>query len=239
MRIRRWYPFVGFLVACAAIAKVLAFDLSYRYELVEGKQLEVCRHMLDIYITSFARPWADSAPPKVERGTAQTWETQYSLYPTTPEFEAIHWQAHHYGSDPGYSALFDIDNDGLEDLVVRVGFFSGTPGSWDYIWVFSKGAVDLSEFRTHDDFLRRIAPKARARIGYPIHQRPFLFNGRAYIHGYTYTPEKFRDADPAEPFAPPEYLLIREYRGGRADDADVQKRNRSMKLICKFNMIQQ
>jgi hypothetical protein len=72
-----------------------------------------------------------------------------------------------------------------------------------------------------------------------VHQRPFVYKGRTYIHGYTYTPREFAGANPAEPFGAPEYLLINEYLGGPANDAAAQSRNRSMKLVCKYNMIQQ
>src|SRR5712691_8797836 len=160
----------------AGTSRALAFDVSYRYEVIEGKDLEICRHMLGTYNKLFKKPWSDEWARKQRSETEILAETLYSRYPTSPEFDAIRWQVHPYlVSKNQHSALyaeFDIDNDGVNDLVVRVGFFTGSPGSWDYISVFPLGTVNLSEFRTQADFLERIALKRRAVLGYPVHQRP-------------------------------------------------------------------
>lgn len=233
------FPTLIFLVICSADAA--AFDINYRYELTDGKKLEVCSHMLGVYNKHFRKPWDVTAQKKDD--AEEFWETRYSKYPTSPEFDAIQWTTHRYkhnsASNTALYSEFDIDNDGVQDLVVRVGFFRGSPGSWDYIWVFSKGTVDLSQFRTHADFVQRIAPKRKASLGYPAHERPFIYRGRTYIHGYVYTPRTSPGTSASEPFAPPEYLLINEYVGGPATDAEEQARSKSMKLVCRYKMIQQ
>jgi hypothetical protein len=231
-------------IVCVAASQTLAFDISYRYALIEGKNLEVCRHMLGVYDRSFRKPWSvDTTAPRGEDKTEVFAETLYSRYPTSPEFDAIAWKAHPYkvsrNQHSALYAVFDIDNDGVKDLVLRVGFFTGSPGAWDSLWVFPPGAVDFSQFDTHADFLERIAPKRRARIGYPPHQRPFIYRGRTYLHGYVWTPRRQPGTNPDEPFAPPEHILINEYLGGPVDDGATQTLDRSMKLVCKYAMRQQ
>ncbi|HZM36205.1 MAG TPA: hypothetical protein VFC18_17170 [Burkholderiales bacterium] len=232
------------LVVCVTASPALAFEISYTFALLQGKELELCRHMLRTYKDGFARPWVEHAPINDEHKTEAFWETQFARYPSSPEFDAIRWKAHTYkvaNTSRSRSALFaefDIDNDGSKDLVVRVGFFTGSPGSWDYLWIFDPGGVQFNEFHTHADFLKRIAPSRRAVIGYPLHQRPFIYKGRTYLHGYVYTPREFPGSNPAEPFGAPEYFLINEYVGGPARDGDEQQRHRSMKLLCKYELIQ-
>ena len=235
-KITAWSSLIFFFFA----HKALAFEETYRYRLVYGKKAEVCRHMLGVYNKSFTKPWSEKQAKGQAGGDEQYWETQYARFPTSPEFEAILWKVHPYKvNENPHSALyakFDIDNDGTGDDVLRMGFFNGSPGSWDYISVFPVGVVDLDQFKTQDDFLTNIAPKRKSVLGYPVHQRPFIYKGRTYLHGYTFTPRNTPGADAAEPFSPPEYLLIREYLGGAANDAELQEM--SMKLICKFEMIQ-
>lgn len=232
-----------FILLTIVTSRALGFEISYHYELIQGKRLPMCQHMLETYNTLFIRPWSSEGERRRNSEPKASGETLYALHPSSPEFDAIQWKVHSYlvGKNQ-HSALyseFDIDNDGVNDFVLWVGFFDGSPGSWDYISVFPLGAVDLSDFRTHSDFLEHIVPKRKAVLGYPVHERPFIYKGRTYIHGYTFTPRKFAGGDAAEPFAPPEYTSITEYLGGPANDAEVQRRNRSMKPVCKFNMIQQ
>jgi hypothetical protein len=222
----------------------LAFDMSHRYTLREGGEHEVCRHMLDVYNTRFVKAWSRERPKGTKREVKAAVLSGFARYPSSPEFDAIKWQVQWYtvGSmridDVALYAQFDIDNDGTDELVVWKGFFNGSPGSWDYLSIFGLGAFDIRDLRTAEDFLGGFSEKRKAVLGYPVHQRPFIYRGRTYLHGYTYTPRGYPGADPAEPFAPPENILIREYVGGPANDAEVQNRSGSMRLVCKYDMIQ-
>jgi hypothetical protein len=225
-----------------------SFETSYSYRLLEGRDVEVCRHMLRIYNDRFRKPWSDEAAKGSEYEAAGSWETYYSRHPSSPEFNAINWRLHRYkinesyarATSPALFAEFDIDNDGKKDLVMHVGFFTGSPGTRDQFWVFPSGAVVPSEFRTHEEFLKQIAEKRITVLDNPVHQRPFIYEGRTYMHAYEYTPRTYPGANPSEPFGPPEYLMISEYGGPNVDDWMYKNMRRGglRKPICRYEMRQ-
>jgi len=221
--------------------QVLAFEhLTYRYQVKEGKGVDVCQHMLKVYSARFTKLWSGDKASKQHSASNAYWKTIYSRQPSSAEYDAIKWNFHYYKrngrEEPVLHAEFDIDNDGTNELVLKTGFFYGSPGSWDYIEIYPAGSIDFSKFATRADYERNILPHRRAEIAYPLHQRLFIFRGTTFISGYVYTPREFRGANPSEPFAPPEFLLIRKYVGGPARDAVEQEK--SMKPVCTFNMIQ-
>lgn len=239
----RWAKICVGLTLLGGAGPAIGFDISYHYELTEGKKLDVCRHMLKTYNKLFRIPWSDRWAPRERGRFGVLAETLYAVHPSSPEFDAIRWRTHTYTTHGiEHTALYaevDVDNDGVKDLVIHKGFFTGSPGSRDYLYVFPLGSVDLGSFRTQTDFLERVSPKRTAVLGYPVHERLFVFKGRTYVHGYVFTPRTFPGADPSEPFGRPEYLLIREYLGGPATDGGVQARVKSMRTVCTFNMAQQ
>jgi len=223
--------------------RAMAFDITYRYELVVGRDREVCRHMLGIYRKEFRRPWADRAASLGNRDE-ELWETQYARFPKIAEFDAIRWKAHPYQTSLRRTALFaefDLDNDGANELVVHLGFFTGSPGSRDHFWIFPLASVDITEIRTHADFVARIADKRITVLDHPVHQRPFIYKSRTYLHAYDYTPAAHPGSNPSEPFAPPEFITISEYRGPlvNAPEAKLERRGGVMNVVCKIKMIQQ
>ncbi len=241
------YKTYGTIYALTALLLLLpirqagAFDITYRYELADGNATKVCRHMLSVYNKRFSRPWDHKSLPEESLRNGD-WKTIYSREPSSPEYEAIKWRTHHYdwngSAQPVLYAEFDIDNDGVDELILKTAFFYGSPGSWDYLEIYPSKSVDFTKFKTRADYQETVAPHRLALIGFPIHQRPFVVAGTTYLSGYVYTPREGRGANPAEPFTPPEYLLIRRYVGGRAKDAAEQEKFGSMKPVCKFNMIQ-
>lgn len=219
-----------------------AFEISYSYELLKGKERAVCQRMLEVYSTGFKKPWSADNLANQPR-SLELLQTRFSRFPTSPEFDSVKWIAHPYeikgSSNFALYSNIDIDNDGTSELVLKLRFFQGSPGTRDYLYVFPQGAIDFSEFRTHDDFLSRFIEKRITVLEHPVHQRPFIFRKRTYIHRYQFTPRTFPGANPDQPFGAPEYIVISEYRGPAKPSAkQMPKRGGVMREVCKFEMVQ-
>jgi hypothetical protein len=236
------------LLTALATAPSFAFGPSYTYVLAEGRGIDVCEHMLQVYNRRFRTPWTDEEAKGAAYEAAGSWETYYARYPSSPEFESIPWRLHRYKINAQYpyptmAALFaelDINNDGKNELIIHLGFFKGSPGSSDSFWIFPLGVVVPDQFQTHGEFLTEVAEKRITVLNHPVHQRPFIYKGRTYIHGYEYTPRTSPGANPDEPFNPPEYLSISEYVGPDENEWMYKnmKRGAVMKRICTYEMLQ-
>lgn len=85
---------------------------TYKYNLVEGKSLSVCKHMLRVFNSKFRSIWnppdlisptgipnysansklAFPLLPGVKHSTEATYQMRLSAWPTSPVFAAIHWR---------------------------------------------------------------------------------------------------------------------------------------------------
>jgi hypothetical protein len=149
-----------------AFAAAIDYFDTYRYTLEIDKDAKLCRHMQDVYAKAFRQPWNYERPkheiPRfgyVVPDSRLEHDLFFSRYPTTPEFERIPWkQGRGYfennqkNARPILIAQFDIDNDGVEDLVIKHGFMlavcgggGSCPGGEDHIAVLRPGAVDLNK----------------------------------------------------------------------------------------------
>jgi hypothetical protein len=173
--------------------------------------------------------------PGVIHSNRMTVEMSYSRQPTSREFDAVQWREGRYrhihggidnGDGPMLVAEFDIDNDGLKEIVIKAGFMrnyfpseSGkVAGGEDHLFVFEKDAIDLSKPTTSMSFYggQDGKPKpawisrsenARYRL-----IRPFVFEGVAYLSGYEQVWSKAFDPNDLQ-----EYLDVVRY--SKADTA--------------------
>lgn len=205
-----------------------AYD-EYAYELVENNDNALCAHMLEVYRTRFVKPWL--APPLKELYSSEelaqfdlkndvvSWllrNSRFSVYPSSPEFEAVGWTVERrYGRPykgktayyPVLTAELDIDNDGTMEFLFKSGFFSAQRYAWESILVFREkperpkdGIWDMSEVHKK----RRETPGNRKISVHGI-VRPFVFNSRSYLSIYVYG---------RYPFTEPHEMLIQQYGKG-------------------------
>ena len=235
---------------------------TYRYRLESGKQVRVCQHMARIYASQFANPWeftlerppGPSYPP-LPRATGKITSGQLvgvllSRYPASPEFEAINWQVGRYlanapelkGPQPILLARFDIDNDGKDDVVAKVGFMfspepagQGAPGGNDGLFVFNENEVPWDRPLTPTDLYGHAGSTRPSMISaMTMHMsarsiRPFIYDGQTYLSVYeaeNYFDEKQRK----------EQMWVMKYKGGGENLGGGHWRPLNVEKICRFRM---
>ena len=205
------------------------FD-TYRYELIKSQDDKVCKHMEGIYNTRFTRPFdhrhvtqvqgIDIPPSKEDK--LRLYRIKYSLYPTSPEYEAVTWRLrtyHHsegnpnFGQQPTLIAEVDINNDGMKEVAIKSQFFEGHNG-FENLDVL-RGEFDLQKKQlTPKDFSGREGPQPNSIATCAV-TRLFIYQGVTYVHCYDF----FRPEPGIKggAFDPPEQLRIMRYViGGRS-----------------------
>lgn len=200
---------------------------DYRYELVRGEQLDVCRHMLGVYNQHFSTRPHDFLQvtevngvtiPEVGKDDLWLFELKSSFYPSSPEFEAVKWNI---GAlkfpDEGLTRAFiwshlDIDNDGQDEVVIKHMFNLGDADGSEMMLVFDAGDVDLSSSEVPLSMLNEgIDGKHRPQTLAATQLRPFIYRGVVYLHQYDYRhlgAEENFPTDSDVPFMPPETVTI-------------------------------
>lgn len=236
-----------------AVSEVTLEERVYKYELVRGVTDPVCRHMEVVYKTVFRKPWdfqdffrdrlpqttnGNYYPHMPARWTEDQlffWSMHYSLYPSSKEFEAIHWTQATLISDSGYRtpirvAEIDIDNDGRVEFLVQEGFY----GIGDDRSASDGFAVQASSANLHSlpatisrDELYADKNRREAFGGDII--RPFVLNGETYLSEYqaAFGSETW----PIFRHSSPEKMWVKKYVGGQPIGQAM-----NATIVCEFNM---
>ena len=274
---------VAIAAGCALATHALAdSDDRYRYDLVQSKEERLCRHMEKVYNERFAYPWkrpyltveqegpygpqSDYAFPKlsgVEHDARMAFETSFSRQPTSPEFDAIEWREGRYtmpGNPPGYELLpmlvanADIDNDGVQEIVIKSMFMltyypaGRAPGGEDTLFVFEPDTINLNKTMDFKSFYRGQDGKPKpAMIGVSDGYfnriiRPFVFEGVTYLSAYVqgWSP-RVADPDSLSPYYHDpkdavEVMWVDRYRGGGDNLGAGQWTPLRIDRLCKFQM---
>ena len=239
---------------------------TYRFKLQSGKRTPVCMHMAKVYATSFRDPWDFTleSPPgplypslpgtqKMEYSPAELAALYLSRYPSSREFEAIHWEIGRYLDDspmasrthpvrPMLVARFDVDNDGKEDVVAKVAFMfspepagQGADGGVDELFVFDESQFPWNRPLKSSELFgppgnarpSLIAPLTLQMSAREI--RPFIYDGQTYLSVYeaeNYFDEKRRR----------EQMSVIKYKGGGGNLGGGHWRPLSVEKICRFRM---
>jgi hypothetical protein len=264
MPLRRVLEIFVVLAVFAGTAPVSA--QTYRFKLQSGKRTPVCEHMAKVYSTSFRKPWDFTllSPPgplyppvpgakDLKYTASQRVGLYLSRYPSSPEFEAIHWQIGRLLDDsplakstnpvsPMLVARFDIDNDGKEDVVVKAGFMlspepagQGAPGGEDWLYVLNESQFARDRPMRFSE-LFNYAGSARPSLiaSLTLHMlargiRPFIYDGQTYLSVYqvkSFFDEKRRT----------EQMWVMKYRGGGENLGGGNWRPLNVEKICRFRM---
>lgn len=126
--------------------------------------------------------------PGVEHDARQTFEMRHTKLPTSPEFDLISWREGRRKNEGVISSMlvadFDIDNDGIMETVIKVGFWGdGNVYSihipWDSYYIYKQGDINPTKIT---DYVV-LGEKARYSIEGRF-VRPFIFNGKTYLTSY-------------------------------------------------------
>jgi len=196
----------------------------YTYRLGDSKDDPVCRRMTAVYNKHFSRPFDGHTISGVD---GETNIPVHSRYPTSREFDAIKWEFKIYpltrpdGRKETWSGLiseFDIDNDGLRDVVFKSLFFRGAADENEQLIVFSSREFDPRAVKDAREFFEGQREGSKPRI---IHRgailRPFVLNRKTYLSAYDY---KRYTAMPGmgetrnSAHTPPQFMRIYQYEGG-------------------------
>lgn len=264
-----------------------ANDRTYHYKLEMGGDKPVCRHMLEVYNSNFKQPWktkdwrkkligtpgsskreadedflasgrfAFPKLPGVQHNPEFTSMMQYSKLPTSPEFEAIHWQEGRYafkGGEYQYPFLFaefDIDNDGTKEMVFKSAFMHDfVAGGWwnhndadhDHLNIFGVDGFTLGDSQPIDGgkIYHGSADGQKPRFIEARQIRPFIFDGITYL-------SEFEPIWPANelaglptgkyPFPVKEYINIVKYVGGGLYLDAIKYSEVESVLICRLRMV--
>ena len=239
---------------------------TYRFQLQSGKRAPVCEHMAKVYTTSFRNTWDFTleTPPgplypllsgtkQMEYSSSELVALYFSRYPSSREFEAIHWQIGRYLDDspmasrthpvrPMLVARFDVDNDGKEDVVAKVAFMfspepagQGADGGEDELFVFDESQFAWNRPLKSSELLNRpgnsrlslIAPLTLRMSAREI--RPFIYDGQTYLSVYeaeNYFDEKRRK----------EQMWVVKYKGGGDYLGNGNWQPLNVERICRFRM---
>ena len=213
---------------------------SYRYELVQSADDKVCRHMLGVYNEKFQRPW-DRTEQNIDAFNSAIKEEPsiyYSLYPKSPEYDAIQWRVLHYDYEgepsPFIAAEFDIDNDGAKETVMKVAIFYSRGDSYEQFDIYRGGEMDLD--RPNLKLLDLSVGKDGARPEFtPLAAivRAFILDGVTYLSAYDH--RRYEPPSVASPFLLPETLKVLKYIRGMK--YLPQFRPAQTETVCEFNMV--
>ncbi|HXZ92884.1 MAG TPA: VCBS repeat-containing protein [Burkholderiales bacterium] len=261
-----WVLHALFLVISVgtAFAEDYRADLNkYQYKLEIGKGAKVCEHMARLYNTRFKQPWAftlsNPPGPSFARlpGVATRADSYERLgillsrYPRSGEFDAIDWREGEYLWDarrpqsmrPALVAVFDINNDGRPDLVVKASFMNsfypaggGAAGGNDQLFILPDRKIDADHPLTGEELYdERLTGKA-ARIEYDLLGfgarliRPFIFEGTTYLSVY----EQFAMFEPKERR---ERMWVLKYQSGGHNWGKGKWEPLELAKVCRFRMI--
>jgi hypothetical protein len=233
---------------------------SYRYQLEDGKQAKVCRHMERVYNDKFRRPssYEDdpiSPPafprlPGVDYDERKALDLRFSAFPTSAEFDVIQWKegrivrdAERNISSPTLVAKADIDNDGQQDVLVKTSFMlsyplahRSVPGGEDRLFVLNENQLDLSQSVTLRTFYGHVGQARPAlldnmTLGLGARSiRPFVYGGITYLSIYEQT------ADSEDKIAQ-EAMWVLRYHGGGGNLGGGNWEPVRFDEVCRFRMI--
>jgi hypothetical protein len=232
---------------------------SYRYLLEDGKQARVCRHMQHVYNEKFRQPWSFQEPrtttppfprlPGVEYDERKALDLLSSAFPTSAEFDAVQWKegriirdANRNITTPMLVAEADIDNDGRQDLLVKISFMlsyspahRSVPGGNDRLFVLDKNQLALDQSATLMSFYGHIGHPRPALIDDKALDlgaraiRPFVYNGITYLSVY----EQLADSKDKMN----ETMWVLRYFGGGGNLGGGNWEPARTDRICRFRMI--
>ncbi len=201
--------------------------------------------------------------PGTTHNNAMTNVMMYSKIPTSPEFQAVPWREGHASAGdnirnsrgeavifPFLIAYFDIDNDGVEDTVIKTMF---TKGYSSIVAAGESGDVGENISVYHD---KKVTPTAtttitefaggsealgkRKSIVGPL-IRPFIFAGKSYVASYGQglfgksTKQSRQNVKAGLP--PMERMFISSYAWAAANDGTSSPYLQETTL-CVYDMIQ-
>lgn len=214
------------------LVDTLAQEVHYRYRLIESHDKELCPHMTQVFSQHFRTPWHKSwlklepnqvlfgkpydqvfeRLPGVEYNKKFTWSMLLSKYPSSPEFEAVHWREGRvnyangasppvYRPEPMLVAEIDIDNDGQKDWVVKHSFMDKMTtwegmgqayGGGDSLKIFPFDGLDPMAPLTNEQLFHGQKPERPPRmIDRDVTEkldtgqlRPFVFKRKVYLSAY-------------------------------------------------------
>lgn len=263
-------------IAVPSLAPPIDWFDTYRYSLEINRDAKLCRHMHRVYNSAFRQPWdfrecsameAVSRFDYVEPDPSLEPDLSFSKCPSTPEFAKVRWKEgrgyfenRQRDARPILAAQFDIDNDGVEDLVIKHGFIlavcgggGGCPGGEDHIAVLRPGAVDLDKPIDRGFVIKQYvgtSPKGSA-LSYDTLRyqegeapegsktgdrmsariiRPFIFDSRAYLSVY----DAWAVDDPKRRR---ELMWVLDYQGGGSNPVTRDWQPARTTTICRYRMI--
>ncbi len=194
---------------------------SHTYELSMSKDNKLCSHMLKLFNDDFAK-------------------YGYEQYREHTEFTKIPWRDIRFpvpgttGYIPAEGGLFDFNNDGIKEFVVRWGDVGRTKGRMDQLSMLDSEAAKRAEKLTHKeafesknminpegwtylllfDLDAEVTLDRATRTAWEniFFLRPFLFDDKAYL----YMRPRFASPVTASD-SEPSYAIVARYLGGRID----------------------
>jgi len=213
------------------VADTLAQEVHYRYQLKESHDKDLCIHMTHVFDQNFRTPWykgwlkLEPNPvlfgkpydqvferlPGVEYSKKYTWNMLLSKYPSSPEFDEVHWREGRVSYVGGASSIsrpepmlvaeIDIDNDGQKEWVVKHSFMDKMT-TWEGMGQAYGGSDSLKIFPF--DGFDPLAPLTNEQLFYgqkpdrpprmidrdvtekldTAQLRPFVFKGKVYLSAY-------------------------------------------------------
>ena len=211
---------------------------QYRFDLVKGKEREVCHHMHSVYNTNFRMLWKMGEPTNHLWMLMSKYHSHgplYSLYPASPEFEAVKWDAREYIDPDGKPkvegialvARLDVDNDGKAEDVTKLLFYFG--GYSEAILVMPDSKLSESRSIHYSDFNR----KDKVVLGYAAILRPFVYRGTTYIHWYDFKRPESPDRRP-DPNVNKKWILVRKYLGAGPYKEGYEPQYED---LCRFDVV--
>lgn len=234
---------------------------EYAYRLTVNKDPAACAHMGSVLNSDFKNPWGFTVtqPPgpsfpkllTVEESDEATFRIGilYSHYPRSPEFDAVDWREGRLvlgfpmasSTAPLIAAVFDIDNDGHDDLVVKAKFMLSfypagrAPGGDDELLILPTGSIDLRKAVTRSELTATYQGAAPRRIGSDLlglnarQIRPFVYQGRVLLMVY--------DQDNVlEDSTRRESMWVLSYKGGGQKTGRGKWTPLNIERLCRFRM---
>jgi hypothetical protein len=250
------------MVACACPALGQDYLSHYKYRTEIGGDTPECKQMARVYNLAFGEPFkflvSDSSSdpyPRfsgIERQQLRAFEVGMLLsrHPRSPEFDRIQWRegrlqwtSSDKSAAPMLAANFDIDNDGKDELVIKVSFMfsfypagTGAPGGEDELLVIKGGAFDFSKPVSAEALYdasrnRHVSRIAADLLGLNARLiRPFIHGGKTYLHIYeqdAMTNDKERR----------EFTHILQYEGGGTRTPSGEWTALKVRHVCRFRMV--
>lgn len=211
---------------------------SYRYELALNKNDKVCKHMKQVFDSSFARPFDLYGFSRKQK--EEVLFPIESHYPSSDEFEAVAWRNLRIvrKNDDGSTfpwvvpmAEFDIDNDGSIDIVFKDSWFTGERDSREGLVFFKKGEIDPGRLSEWKEIYGQSGNRPRV-IGTEARIiRPFILDKVSYLMMYESTG---RNNSGFGAFWGKQMMWVRKYKSG---GTIPEPYTLELEDVCKFNMI--